>query len=153
MTEIKPINRLKNLRDLLEYDSLLSTLFEDNEEDKVLEAYNSIENDLFRQAITEFENALYEGKEMSKEMSGYLGGFAMKVNEMIDKGGKEKQFRWACENGHLEVAKWLIETFEGIDIHAVNEYAFRGACENGHLEVERWLIETFDEGIDELLSS
>ena len=65
----------------------------------------------------------------------------------------EYAFRWACVKGHLEVAKWLIETFEGIDIHAENDQAFRWACENGHLEVARWLIEPFDERIDELLSS
>ena len=49
-----------------------------------------------------------------------------------------------CETGHLETSKWLIETFENIDIHADNEYAFRSSCSNGRLETSKWLIETFE---------
>ena len=58
----------------------------------------------------------------------------------------EYAFRLSCENGHIEVAKWLIElsqykNFGLINIHANNEYAFRYSCANGQLEVAKWLIE------------
>ena len=53
-----------------------------------------------------------------------------------------------CTNGHLEVAKWLIEISQNknlklglINIHSNNEFAFIGSCMNGHLEVAQWLIE------------
>ena len=54
-------------------------------------------------------------------------------------------FQWSCRNGHLEVAKWLVETFDDIDVHVDDEYVFRWSCYNGQLEVVKWLIETFDD--------
>ena len=49
------------------------------------------------------------------------------------------QYRWASENGHLEVVRYLVE--QGANIHANNDYAIRWASENGHLEVVRYLVE------------
>jgi len=47
-------------------------------------------------------------------------------------------FRYACENGHLIIAIWLIHHFP-IDIQAKSNYAFRYACANGHMDVAQWL--------------
>ena len=52
-------------------------------------------------------------------------------------------FLLSCSRGHLEVAKWLIETFDDINVHVYSGKAFRLSCENGHLEVAKWLLETF----------
>ena len=55
----------------------------------------------------------------------------------------------SCENGHLEVAKWLyqigIDTNSPININVNYEAAFRVSCLNGHLEVAKWLYQI---GID-----
>lgn len=55
------------------------------------------------------------------------------------------QFRWACYSGHLEVAKYLVESFglTGEDIRDYDNFAFRYSCTGGHLEVAKWLVETF----------
>ena len=54
---------------------------------------------------------------------------------------KEYAFASSCENGHLEVCKWLYKIKPTIDISADDEYAFRWSCENGHLKVCMWLYE------------
>ena len=36
----------------------------------------------------------------------------------------EEAFRWSCKYGRLETAKWLINKFPDINIHAGDEYAF-----------------------------
>ena len=49
-------------------------------------------------------------------------------------------FRYACENGHKDVAEWLIsfDTAESkVDIHVVEDYAFRYACSNGHKDIAK----------------
>ena len=48
-------------------------------------------------------------------------------------------FRYACENGHLDIAQWLYHIKPTIDISGDSEYAFRYACQNGHLNVAQWL--------------
>ena len=50
-------------------------------------------------------------------------------------------FRWACESGHLEVAKWLLSVKPDINISAQNEEAFSYACKKGHLEFAKWLLQ------------
>ena len=52
----------------------------------------------------------------------------------------EEAFQWACKNGHLEVAKWLLSVKPDINISAEDEEAFRVACYHGHLEVAKWLL-------------
>jgi ankyrin repeat protein len=53
----------------------------------------------------------------------------------------DKVFLYACKNGHLHVAQWLLQIKPAIDISAYNEEAFRGACSNGHLHVAQWLLQ------------
>jgi hypothetical protein len=61
----------------------------------------------------------------------------------------EEAFRLCCENGEIEIAKWLIEfskeNGEMINIHAENEYAFRESCESNDMEVAKWLCSLCDE--------
>jgi hypothetical protein len=48
-------------------------------------------------------------------------------------------FRFACENGHLETARWVY-TLGGVNVHACDDLAFRHACMCGHLETAKWLF-------------
>ena len=58
-------------------------------------------------------------------------------------GHKNATLRGACENGHIEVAKWVY-SLGGVNIHGYNDYAFRLACGNGHLEVAKWIYSLDD---------
>ncbi len=60
----------------------------------------------------------------------------------------EYAFRFACLNGHLQVAQWLLEIEPDIDVSAKNEFAFQHTCENGHLGVAQWLWEVSNQTID-----
>ena len=85
-----------------------------------------------------FMKSCYYGNTICKNIIA-----ANKINIHAD---GEYAFRCSCQNGHVELAKWLInlsrsDGFTLIDIHADVEYAFRWSCENGHLEVAKWLIE------------
>jgi hypothetical protein len=51
----------------------------------------------------------------------------------------ETSFRIACENGNLEIAKWLYETNSSLNIHALYGIAFLTACYNNHYEVANWI--------------
>ena len=50
----------------------------------------------------------------------------------------ENVFCYVCKNGHINIAKWLLEIKQNIDI-SVFHYAFCHACSNGHLNVAKWL--------------
>ena len=53
-------------------------------------------------------------------------------------------FRCACYNGHLEVIKYLCETFDDKRMNSSYKYyGFKCACENGHLDVVKYLCEKF----------
>jgi len=58
---------------------------------------------------------------------------------------EEKAFITSCDNGHIEVAKLLIEISkergEIINIHEHDDEAFRWSCMHGYLEIAKWLIE------------
>jgi hypothetical protein len=45
----------------------------------------------------------------------------------------------SCANSHLEVAKWLWNLNQNINIHTFNEYTFICTCGRGHLKVAKWL--------------
>ena len=47
--------------------------------------------------------------------------------------------RWASENGHLEVVKYLVQN--GADVAADDNYAIRWAAKKGHLEVVKYLVQ------------
>ena len=55
-------------------------------------------------------------------------------------------FRLRCQNGHIEVAKWLY-SLDKIDIHAFEDDVFRYSCQNGHIEVGKWLCTLTDKYI------
>jgi hypothetical protein len=46
---------------------------------------------------------------------------------------EDDAFRASCENGHIEIAKWLY-SLGGVDIHAANDDAFRRSCERQRIE-------------------
>ena len=54
-------------------------------------------------------------------------------------GERNKAFRSACKNGHLEVAQWVY-SLGGVDHHARNEWAFRKACAYCNLEIIQYLL-------------
>jgi hypothetical protein len=49
----------------------------------------------------------------------------------------DKVFLYACKNGHLNIAKHMLQIKPTIDISD----AFRWACKNGHLDVAQWLLQ------------
>ena len=50
-----------------------------------------------------------------------------------------KVFIDSCENGYLEVVKYLL-TSPDLKEHDDNDSGFRWACANGHLEIVKFLI-------------
>src|SRR6056297_2162609 len=56
-----------------------------------------------------------------------------------------KALIWASDNGHIEVVKYLCETY-GLtieDIRSLDNEALRRASEEGHIEVVKYLYETY----------
>lgn len=60
--------------------------------------------------------------------------------------------RFACFNGHLKVAQWLVKRFglTAEDARTNDNYALRLACFNGHLGVVQWLEDRFGITKDEI---
>ena len=46
---------------------------------------------------------------------------------------EEEAFISACHGGHIDVVRYLLEIKPTINISDNNESAFRGACYNGHI--------------------
>jgi len=69
----------------------------------------------------------------------------IKEHPNIDRSYKGwSAFRWACKEGHMNVAKWFLELHENpvmqqriISSH--NSWAYIFACEGGHLHIAQWL--------------
>lgn len=53
----------------------------------------------------------------------------------------EYAFRYACRNGYLNVAQWLLQIKPTINISAKNDYAFKWSCSFGHLNIVQWLLQ------------
>ena len=51
----------------------------------------------------------------------------------------EFAFRYACYNGHLDLAQWLYKIKPTIDISVQNDLAFCWTCNEGHLDLAQWL--------------
>ena len=50
-------------------------------------------------------------------------------------------FNWACDNGHIEILKYLCETFKDYEmIKSNNNMGFIHAQLNGHVEVVNYLL-------------
>jgi len=75
---------------------------------------------------------------------GCKNGHLKVAKFLVDKGanihaGNDWALQGACSNGHLKVAKFLME--KGADIHAENDLAFQNTCEHGHFQVAKFLVE------------
>jgi ankyrin repeat protein len=83
----------------------------------------------------------------SKNYLTYTKSLIFRYHLKIDiHANNEGAFRWSCCDGHIDVAKFLIDLGENhgyykINIHAHNEYAFRWSCINGHIDVAKFLID------------
>ena len=72
-------------------------------------------------------------------------------NSIYDDGEHGQYEQWTvleacCDQGHIDVAKWLIDLsrkpeFTLINIHANNDRAFIRSCRQGHLNIAKWLID------------
>ncbi len=58
------------------------------------------------------------------------------------RAGSNSSLRWACANGHLVIAQWLVATFGlGVaDVRVGDNEALREAYSKGHRELTRWLV-------------
>lgn len=79
----------------------------------------------------EFSNVCYNGE-------------LDKATQLLEKGITnanylEEGFRFACANGHLDVAQLILHTNPNIDIASKYDYAFRHSCKNNHSQVAEWL--------------
>ena len=69
--------------------------------------------------------------------------FLIRENKIDIHAASEYAFRCSCENGDIEMARWLIylgesEGYNKIDIHVDDEDAFYLGCGSGNIEIARW---------------
>ena len=79
---------------------------------------------------------LIQKSKLLEEIQNFYEEYKPHINISTE---NEEAFRLACENGNLEVAKWLYQIKPTIDVSAKNDYAFCYTCENGNLNVAKWL--------------
>ncbi|KAF5684318.1 ankyrin protein 3 [Fusarium circinatum] len=82
-------------------------------------------------ALLRLPSALYKGTDVTEGLS-----------PNIDGGGNSRTpFSWACENGHVGIARVLVER-DAQPIH-VSESSYSPlmlAAKNGHIDIARWLV-------------
>jgi len=61
---------------------------------------------------------------------------------------QEEPLTTACENGHLEIVKYLVDNC-GVDVQARDNHASRWAAINGHQQVVKYLVEC---GVDAFMT-
>ena len=87
-----------------------------------------------------FKSTLY--KNNTDELKKFCIDNKGKIDISIDISMEDElAFRYSCEKGNLELAKWLLEMKPNIDISALSDYSFRLACCNGHLHIAKWLLQ------------
>jgi len=79
---------------------------------------------------------------------GHLEIAQMLLNEFdftLNKVQCNNLFILTSANGHLDVAKWLVDVLylKEEDVKSNNNNALVFACANGHLEIVKWLIHKF----------
>ena len=50
-------------------------------------------------------------------------------------------FMNVCKKGNIIICNYIINKFNGINIHEEDEHAFRASCGYGQLEIAQWLID------------
>jgi len=70
---------------------------------------------------------------------------SIELNDRMERADLDPGFLLACKRGHLDMAKWWLQTF-GLkgDEHSIKNYALKSVCKYGHLHVAKWLQNTFD---------
>lgn len=59
----------------------------------------------------------------------------------------DSAFRWACENGHVEIIKILLKPKYKVDVKAIN-YGFRYAVLNNHVDAIKYFLKTKNKEIN-----
>jgi hypothetical protein len=58
---------------------------------------------------------------------------------------KNSCFDYACDYGHLEIAKILVSKFPDIDVHFQDDCVFRNISRKGNIKMIRWFLDTYPE--------
>lgn len=72
------------------------------------------------------------------QFAEWFYSFSKAHNKDVDVDVLSDMFLCICENGHLEVAKWLCS--KQLNWSMLWNEPFRRACSNGHLEVAKWFL-------------